>query len=135
MTHGFYQDREQSQVKHRVLQRYLQAFAPIVGSAYDEIVYVDCMAGPWESRDSSLSDTSFHTALDVLRRCRHQGRCKKVRALLIEKDPDSYRLLDAYARSITDIEVVTKCWDFNEHVADIVAFAKQKNTRPDTCQL
>jgi hypothetical protein len=33
----FYHDREQSQVKHRILERYLQAFSPIIGSRYDEI--------------------------------------------------------------------------------------------------
>jgi len=131
MNHDFYHDREQSQVKHRVLQRYLQAFAPIIGSAYDEIVYVDCMAGPWESRDTSLSDTSFDTALTVLRSCKREGRCGRVRALLIENNSESYRRLEEYAQSILDIEVVTKCWDFNDHISDIVAFVKHnRNSFP-----
>jgi three-Cys-motif partner protein len=125
MTNEFYYDREQSQVKHRILERYLQAFSPIVGSKYDEIVYVDCLAGPWNSRDEGLTDTSFHKALTVLRECHGSGRCKRVRVLLIENDPQSYSLLEAYGSAIKDIEVVTKCWDFNEHVQDVVEFAKQ----------
>jgi three-Cys-motif partner protein len=120
----FYYDREQTLVKHRVLERYLQAFSPIIGSRYDEIVYVDCMAGPWEAKDEALSDTSFHKALSVLRECRNRGRCKHVRALLIENDPTRYPLLKAYAERINDLEVVTQPWDFNDHVQDVVNFAK-----------
>jgi hypothetical protein len=48
-----------------------------------------------------------------------------VRALLIEADPIKYSRLAAYAEKITDIEVVTKLWDFGEHVQDIVNFTKQ----------
>jgi three-Cys-motif partner protein len=126
-----YYDREQTQVKHRVLERYLQAFAPIIGSRYDEIVYVDCMAGPWEAKDDALTDTSFHKALSVFRECRNAGRCKRVRALLIENDPKRYPLLKAYADGIDDLEVVTKRWDFNDHVQDVVSFVKQsRNSFP-----
>lgn len=123
----FYYDREQTQVKHRILERYLQAFTPIIGrSQYDEIVYVDCMAGPWETTDLALTDTSFHKALSVFRECRRLGRCKRVRALLIENDPERYSLLKAYADQITDLEVVTEQWDFNQHVNDVVKFAREK---------
>ncbi len=131
MTNEHYYDREQSQVKHRILERYLQAFSPIIGSRYDEIVYVDCMAGPWETRDKCLSDTSFHKALSVFRDCKNRGRCKRIRALLIENDPERYPQLEAYGQAINDIEVVTRPWDFNEHVQDIVDFAKQsRNSFP-----
>jgi three-Cys-motif partner protein len=131
MTNELFFDREQTQVKHRILERYLQAFSPIIGSKYDEIVYVDCMAGPWESKDKGLSDTSFHKALSVFRDCLSRGRCKRVRALLIENDADSYQLLEAYGNAIKDIEVVTKRWDFNEHVEDVVDFARQsRNSFP-----
>lgn len=120
----FYLGREQSKIKHKVLQRYLQAFAPIIGSKFDEIVYVDCMAGPWESRDSSFTDTSFHVALTALRDCKRQGKCRRIRALLIENNQDSYKCLKEYARTISDIEVVTKQWDFTEHIQEIISFVK-----------
>jgi three-Cys-motif partner protein len=129
MDDKFYYDREQSQVKHRILERYLQAFAPIIGNSYDEIVYVDCLAGPWESRDADLSDTSFHTALSVFRECKRRGRCKHVRALLIEEKPESYARLQAYAEKIDDIEVETQNWDFNEHVGDVVKFPKRSRRK------
>lgn len=127
----FYHDREQTQVKHRVLERYLQAFAPIIGSRYDEIVYVDCMAGPWKSKDEALTDTSFHKALSIFRECRRGGRCKRVRALLIENDPERYSLLKAYADGIDDLEVSAERWDFNDRIQDVVSFAKRsRNSFP-----
>lgn len=125
MADEHYFDREQSQVKHRVLERYLQAFSPIIGSKYDEIVYVDCMAGPWESKDDELHDTSFHTAIATFRDCMNRGKCKNIRALLIESDPVRYPLLEKYAKSVHDIDVVTRNWDFRKHVGDIVAFSKE----------
>lgn len=127
----FYYDREQTQVKHRVLERYLQAFAPIIGSRYDEIVYVDCMAGPWEAKDDALSDTSFHKALSVFQDCRKRARCKRVRALLIENDPQRFPLLEAYAERVQGLEVVTRQWDFNDHVQDVINFATEsRNSFP-----
>jgi len=125
MTDEHYFDREQSQVKHRVLQRYLQAFAPIIGSKYSEIVYVDCMAGPWKSQDNGFRDTSFHTAISVFQECKDRNKCRRVRALLIEKDPERFPLLADYAKSVHGIEVTTRNWDFTQHVGDIVAFAKE----------
>jgi hypothetical protein len=48
-----------------------------------------------------------------------------VRALLIEKNPESYSRLEEYGKSVAGIEVTTKPWDFNEHVQDIVDFSRQ----------
>ena len=39
-----YIGREHSRVKHFILERYLQAFANIIGSAWKTISYVDCFA-------------------------------------------------------------------------------------------
>ena len=125
MNDEFYWEREQSQVKHKILQRYLQAFTPIIGRSFDEIVYVDCLAGPWKNKDEVLSDTSFDTALSVFRAFKRDGICKNVRALLIENNPESYARLKAYGRSIKDISVETQEWDFNDHVDDVVRFAKR----------
>ncbi|MFZ0271157.1 MAG: three-Cys-motif partner protein TcmP [Acidobacteriaceae bacterium] len=126
-----YRGREQSQVKHKVLERYLQAFSAIIGTKFDEIVYVDCMAGPWEAKDAALRDTSFHTAISVFQDCLARGRCKSVRALLIESDREKYPLLEAYGKSVTGLEVVTEPWDFTKHVNEIVRFAKRsKNSFP-----
>src|SRR4051794_36562537 len=92
-----YDDREQSASKHQILERYLKAFAPIVGTWVEEIVYVDCFAGPWNSKSPDLSDTSFGRALTVLRSVKAIGRCKRVRCLLIDNNPARFDQLKAYA--------------------------------------
>src|SRR5690348_9067595 len=46
MLTPLYREREQTEVKHRCLERYLQAAARILGS-WSAFVYVDCCAGPW----------------------------------------------------------------------------------------
>jgi three-Cys-motif partner protein len=73
MTDDAYEQREQSAAKHQILERYLKAFAPIVGTWAEELVYIDCFAGPWNSRNADLSDTSFFRAIKVLQHVRSQG--------------------------------------------------------------
>lgn len=45
MLTDVYEGREQTKTKHRILRRYLSAFAPIIGSWAKDICYVDCFAG------------------------------------------------------------------------------------------
>lgn len=61
-----YIDREQTQAKHFILRRYLQALAFKVLHGWD-ITYVDGFSGPWESRTDDFSDTSFMIAIGVLK--------------------------------------------------------------------
>jgi three-Cys-motif partner protein len=86
-----YFGREQSQVKHFILQRYLSAFANIIGSVWSTISYVDCFSGPWESHATDLSDTSFSIALSELRKARGtlraRGKTLSIRCMFLEKDP------------------------------------------------
>jgi three-Cys-motif partner protein len=128
MTHEPYYQREQSAAKHQILERYLKAFTPIIGSWANEIVYVDCFAGPWNSKASDLSDTSFHRALTVLRGVKAQGRCKRIRALLIENNPARFRQLKEYAAGIPDIDVAAMQWNFEVSVDRIVAYIRDTPT-------
>ncbi len=128
MTDSSYKEREQSAAKHQILERYLKAFAPIVGTWAEEIVYIDCFAGPWGSKSADLSDTSFHRALTVLQGVRAQGRCKRVRALLVENDRSRYEQLVKYTSTISGIEVVAEPWDFATSVNKISHFIQQSET-------
>ncbi len=123
-----YQEREQSAAKHQILERYLKAFAPIVGSWADELIYVDCFAGPWNSKRPDLADTSFHRALSVLADVRARGRCKRVRALLIENDVSRFQQLQAYAAGVTPVEVTARPWNFEDAVPRIVDFIRNTDT-------
>ena len=130
MTIDLYAGREQTEVKHRILERYLSAFAPIVGHWAADIAYVDCLAGPWESRGEQLEDTSFARSISVLRTARSilamRGKKPTFRCLLVENDPVNFKRLDTFASSITDIEIKAKRWDFSDHIADIVQFATER---------
>lgn len=130
MSANPYEDREQTEVKHRILERYLEAFAPIVGSWAADIAYVDCLAGPWRSASPNLTDTSFARAIGTLRQARLalrlRGKTPSFRCLLIELDVVAFRRLEEYGAAVEDVEVTTKNWDFAAHIPEIVAFAKER---------
>ena len=130
MAQPYYDDREQTAVKHEILGRYLSAFVPIVGDWAADIAYVDCLAGPWESVDPTLADTSFGRAIKVLRSTRKvlndRGKFPTMRCLFVEKNPVSFDKLKRYCDGVTDIEVRAENWDLTEHVQDVVAFAKER---------
>lgn len=131
MSSEFYEDREQTEVKHKILARYLSAFVPIVGDWASDIVYIDCLAGPWREADPNLKDTSFSRALEVLRSTRRvlkaRGKSPTMRCLFIEKNPQSFRKLEEFCASVSDIEVIAKNWDFTARMDDIVRFVKSRN--------
>lgn len=79
MSEGdLYAGREQTLVKHYILEHYLERFAHIVGSAWDAITYVDCFSGPWNARSERLEDSSFALALRQLKAA-HEPRGPEVR--------------------------------------------------------
>jgi len=135
MQSPLYREREQTEVKHRCLERYLQAAVPILGSWSDDIVYVDCCAGPWKANGDNLEDTSFSRAVEVLKVAKQElarrGRRPSFRCLLIEKDDEAYAQLEEYAKKQTEVEVVPEHWDFTQHMDHIVRFVKRaKNSFP-----
>ena len=92
-----YIGREQSLVKHRILQKYLQRFALIIGFKWDTITYVDCFSGPWNVQSDDLRDSSFSIALAELQSARAQhgirGKSVKLRCLFLEESPTAYAKL------------------------------------------
>jgi three-Cys-motif partner protein len=132
MKSALYVGREQTEVKHRCIERYLQGATRILGSWSDDLVYGDCCAGPWEAAGERLEDTSFARAVEVLKAARvdlgKRGRHPSIRCLLIEKDEDAFAQLKKYADEQSEIEVVAKHWDFSEHLPEIIRFVKQCST-------
>jgi three-Cys-motif partner protein len=131
MPESPYEDREQTAVKHRILERYLSAFVPIVGNWALDIAYVDCLAGPWQSVDPNLKDTSFARALDVLRSTQAvlagRGKSPTMRCLFVEKESQAFASLKRYCDGVTNIEVNPRNWDLTTHISDVVKFVKQRN--------
>lgn len=131
MTASFYDDREQTQVKHQILAKYLSAFVPIVGNWASDISYIDCLSGPWGAVDPDLNDTSFGRAIDVLRRTREvlarRGKSPTMRCLFIEKEHDSFLRLKKFCENINDIEVLPVNWDFTTHIDDVVKYVRKRS--------
>lgn len=122
-----YTEREQSWFKHFALQTYLEAATRIIGS-WSNFSYVDCCAGPWQSKSESYDDTSFGVALRVLQSSltslHARGKSPYFKALLIEEDLDAYKKLEAFAsaNSSDQVRVEAHNWDFREHAPEILKF-------------
>ena len=122
---ALYFRREQSQIKHVVLENYLERFAIIVGKWSDGILYVDGFSGPWNSVSSDFRDSSFAVALNQLRSARDAvkrsfGRELRIKCIFLERDPEAYAQLDAYSRQQVDADIITLNRDFEAAVPDIV---------------
>jgi three-Cys-motif partner protein len=130
-----YKEREQSWLKHFALRTYLEAASRIIGS-WKDFSYVDCCAGPWESRSPSYDDTSFGIAVKVLEESmqslRDRGKQPRFRALLIEEAPAPYAKLAAFARLARKDRIVVEArnWDFREHAPDIIQFVSNPPSFP-----
>lgn len=129
MDSEIYAGREQTLVKHFILQKYLERFAQIVGSRWTVLTYVDCFAGPWNVRSNDLKDSSFAIALGELRKARDtqssRGRNIRLRCFFLERDADAYAQLEAFGKGVTDAEVATRNADLESSIAAIVAFIRK----------
>src|SRR5437762_2349113 len=113
MTHeDLYAGREQTLVKHFILEKYLERFAHIVGSHWGELSYVDCFSGPWNARSEKFEDSSFSIALTQLRNARDtlrkRGRIIHLRCFFLEKNRTAYTKLKEFAEGVTDAKIETR---------------------------
>lgn len=122
---NLYSGREQTLIKHLILQKYLQRFAHIIGSRWETITYVDCFAGPWNVRSDDLKDSSFSIALEQLRQARQTHPNLKLRCFFLEKKPKPFARLKEFADNVTDAEVLPKRALLEDAIPDIVKFVKQ----------
>jgi three-Cys-motif partner protein len=124
-----YEGREQTYLKHRVLQEYLRPWAHKLGSlakfGRTKLWYVDCFAGPWENADEELRDTSIAIGLMELRTAaatwRNQGGHKvDLGAIFVEKNEKSFAALSKYLeKNGAGIDVVAIPGEFESAVDQI----------------
>jgi three-Cys-motif partner protein len=125
-----YAGREQTQVKHFILQKYLERFAYKVGSHWDALTYVDCFSGPWNARSDVFEDSSFAIALKQLRNARdtlaeQRGRHVRLRCFFLEKNRAAYARLKEFADNVTDAKIETRNATLEESIPDITDFVKR----------
>jgi three-Cys-motif partner protein len=123
-----YHDREQSYLKHRVLREYLELWGRKIGSLARHgpvtLWYVDCFAGPWQSQNEELGDTSIHIGLSALEEAgriwRENGQDVKLRAIFVEKDDRAFARLKQYLDNREGmVETTAFHGAFGSHVAQI----------------
>ena len=124
-----YVGREQMWVKHWMLQRYLEQLIFKVGqgrSNWRRFVYIDAYAGPWQSQTQDLSDTSFGSALRVMRSCQDRldelGRQIPMHAVFFELNKLRAARLINYAEENSTPRLTINAYkgDFMDHI-DAVA--------------
>jgi three-Cys-motif partner protein len=129
-----YTNREQAYIKHCLLEEYLPEWAYKVGSAWNELVYVDGFAGPWQATHADLTDTSFGVAIQALHQCqtglRGRGRELKIESILVDQDKNAFSQLKSFAelQSHPGFGVHALHGRFIEMIGDIETIIK-KNTR------
>lgn len=122
----FYVGREQTLVKHYILEQYLEKFAHKIGWFWQTLAYVDCFSGPWESRDPELSDTSFAIVVNAFRSAKahlaEHGKTPRVRCLFLEKDNVAFSRLSSFTDSIHDLEAIALPGELETKIPEILKF-------------
>ena len=122
-----YIGREQTQAKHYILRRYLQALAFKV-LTFNDITYVDGFSGPWKTETEDFSDSSFmiaiRTLLDVQEKIQERtGIRRNIRCFFSEDNPKTFRNLEdavkRYSNPARGFEVKTYLGRFEDAVIDI----------------
>ena len=129
-THGNpYTGREQTQAKHYILKRYLQALAFKV-LTFNDITYVDGFSGPWKTETEDFSDSSFmiaiRTLLDVQEQLRQRtGTRRNVRCYFSEENPKTFKKLKTAVEQFhapeRGFEIKTYSGRFEDAIEDIEA--------------
>jgi len=126
-----YRVREQTYLKHRVLEFYLNSWSQKIASTgkYRQGVrlwYVDCFAGPWKSNDEALEDTSVAIGLEALEMARafwtNLGAKIEARAIFVEANDESAQRLEAHISARKNPGVLARVLrgEFAEKTAEIL---------------
>lgn len=122
----FYHDREQSGVKHFLLEEYLEklAYHILMGGSRD-FVYVDGFSGPWNAKDKDFRDTSFGTAITTLSAIKKDvedkcGQRKSVKCVFVERDPKAFEEMSSAVKRIKgELDVLPIKGEFQDVVGDV----------------
>lgn len=124
-----YWGREQTLVKHIILQRYLVRLAVIVGSWAEAVSYVDCFSGPWENKSEDCSDTSFGIAVGELLKAQaelfKQHKAPRFRCFFLERDKKAFAKLESFCSGVSGLEAVARNSDLERSVSEIQSFYHQ----------
>lgn len=120
-----YRGREQTFIKHKILDHYLERAARNILWSQNEFVFVDGFSGPWGSRTSGYTDTSFGIAIRKLRHVRDEFRTKhnrprQVRCIFIEKHRSAFENLTRAIKDVSYLECFAINGRFEDHVEEVL---------------
>jgi three-Cys-motif partner protein len=131
MEHA-YLGREQTLAKHFILKSYLATLAfKLLQGGRESLAYVDGFSGPWQSRKSDYTDTSFMIALGVLKDVQKRihetkGELKEIKCFFVEDNAKAYKELQTAVQPFHSPEtrflVATVNGKFEDSVDDILRF-------------
>lgn len=126
-----YAGREQSFLKHTILETYLERLFMIIGRTEVVINYVDCFAGPWADDNKELKDTSIGLSINLMKKCvatlrKNFNKSVTFRALYIEKDKQAFARLQDYISKLRDpsVQVESRQGDYTTLIPDIMAWSQ-----------
>lgn len=133
-----YIGREQAYIKHLLLEGYLERLLYIVGWSanmlgHEEIIFVDCFAGPWQDESSDLASTSIAISMNLLSKVQQAlvavGRPVRFRAIYVEKEDKPFGRLKAFLESSSPMNVETTAihGNFTQKIPDILALCPAKS--------
>jgi three-Cys-motif partner protein len=130
--YSFYKGREQTYLKHLVLENYLERLSWIIGfgSEYGKICYVDGFSGPWKSGSENYEDTSIRISLDILSKTKsglqELGKSVKFKCIFVEKEEEQFdelkSILMQHPRS--GIETHPLHGEFEELIEEVLSEAE-----------
>jgi len=128
-----YIGREQTFIKHTLLNNYLYRLFMIIGRYEKSISYVDCFAGPWQEGRDDLQDTSIAISLNIIQKCqewlRKLGKNVQFRALYIEKDKKSFGRLESFLakKEWGEVDAKPLLGEFHEHRDDVLKWCGERD--------
>lgn len=122
-----YHGREQTWLKHRVLEEYLAAWSHKLGSVQGREVhlwFVDVFAGPWQSQSVDRRDTSIAIGLGALNDAATtwgaRGHRVHLHAVFVEKNPRAYAALREFVEGARgEVDTHTLLGAFGDHVTEV----------------
>lgn len=124
-----YKGREQTYLKHFILEKYVERVAYNIGWNHTSFVYIDGFSGPWRSEVEAFEDTSFMIAIRKLRQVRtslaQHGKKPTIHCIFIEENAVAVERLREAIEDIHDIDVRVFHGSFETMLPEVIVSVRE----------